>query len=272
MATVVQASLVHVIASMFLRSCILLLVLALAAPAAAQGLFGASPHQPAVDDKTGTNPLNLQQQIDLSNTYITLDTLYLNTTTYRHAVPFFHRRVRVAGVLPIGFSNLTGSPMGGLGDVGADVEWTPWLSSRGGMVAGLRTTWHTATSDGLGFGGTHTLMPYAQFVGQATSRTLLAPFIAYRTGVGGDDFAPAYRDVLVGATAVWRASNRAWVSTTPQVVFDLEHDRAYGDVGVEVGYMLLDRVGTYVRPTVGFAANDEKPYGWGIAVGLRFVP
>ena len=107
----------------------LLLILGLAAPSAAQGLFGASPHQPPTDDRTGTNPLNLQQQIDVSNTYLELDTLYLNSTTYRHAVPLFHRRVRVAGLLPIGVSNLTGTTEGGIGDVGADVEWTPWLAT-----------------------------------------------------------------------------------------------------------------------------------------------
>jgi len=249
-----------------------LLILAFASPSAAQGLFGASPDQPPTDDRTGTNPLNLQQQIDVSNTYLVLDTLYLNSTTYRHALPLFHRRVRVAGLLPLGVSNLTGATEGGIGDVGADVEWTPWLAKDTGLVAGLRTTWNTATSDGLGLGGTHTLMPYAQYVRQISPSVLIAPFYGYRFGIGGDDIAPAYKDSLVGVMAVWRATDRMWIATTPQVVFDMENDRTYGDVGGEVGYMLLGHVSAYARPTIGFGRNGETPYDWGVTFGFRIVP
>lgn len=250
----------------------LVLVIGLAASASAQGLFGVSPHQPPADDKTGTNPLNLQQQVDVFNTFIALDTLYLNTTTYRHAIPLFHRRVRVAGMLPIGFSNLTGLTEGGLGDVGADLEWVPWLSARGGLVTGVRTTWNTATSDGLGYGGVNTVMPYAQYVLQPSMRTLVAPFVAYRTSIGGDEYAPEYGDTLVGVTAVWRPTPRLWVSTTPQILLDGSNDRTYGDVGGEVGYLLLDRLSTWVRPTVGFGTDGDKPYDWGITIGFRIVP
>jgi hypothetical protein len=249
-----------------------LLILGLATPAAAQGLFGASPHQPPTSDRTGTNPLNLQQQVDVWNTYVELDPLYLDSITYRHAVPLFHRRVRLAGLLPFGVSNLTGTKAWGIGDVGADVEWTPWLAEGTGLVTGLRTTWNTSTSEGLGYGGTNTLMPYAQYVRQITPRLLIAPFFGYRFDVGGDDLAPKYRDSIAGATIVWRASDRTWLATTPQIVFDVERDRTYGDVGAEVGYMLLAHVGAWVRPTVGFGRNGEKPYSWGIASGVRIVP
>jgi len=257
-----------------MRACFfaVLLILGLASSSAAQGLFGASPHQPPRDDRTGTNPLNLQQQIDVSNSYLTLDTLYLNITTYRHALPLFHRRVRVAGLFPFGVTNLTGTKDGGIGDVGADVEWTPWLGEGTGLVAGLRTTWDTSTSEGLGYGGKNTLMPYAQYVRQLSPRVLLAPFFGYRLSAGGEDFASPYKDAIAGAMVVWRASDRTWVATTPQIVFDLEHDRTYGDVGGEVGYMLFTHVGTWIRPTIGFGSSGQKPYSWGIVGGVRIVP
>jgi hypothetical protein len=249
-----------------------LLILGLASPSAGQGLFGASPHQPATEDRTGTNPLNLQQQIDASNTYVALDTLYLNLTTYRHALPLFHGRVRVAGLFPFGLTNVTGTSEAGIGDIGADVDWTPWLAEGTGLVAGLRTTWNTSRSEGLGYGGTNTLMPYAQYVKQISPGVRLAPFFGYRFSAGGDEFASPYRDSIVGAMIVWRVSERTWVATTPQIVFDLEHDRTYGDVGGEVGYMLSTHVGTWVRPTIGFGRNGEKPYSWGLAGGVRIVP
>lgn len=251
---------------------VLLALLGSAGTSSAQGLFGASPHQPPTDDKTGTNPLNLQQQIDVTNSHVALDDLYLNTTSYRHAFPLLNRRVRVAGIVPLGVSNVTGTRESGLGDVGVDVEWTPWLSSRGGLVAGVRTTWNTATSDVLGYGGTNTVMPYAQYVAQLTPRLLLAPYVAQRVSAGGDDFAPTYSDTLLGATVVWRATAGLWVAATPQWLVDQENDRQYGDLTGEVGYVLLERVSTYVRPSVGYGRDGEKPYDWGIAVGVRFVP
>jgi len=257
---------------MRVASLVLVALLGFVPAASAQGLFGASPHQPSSDDKTGTNPLNLQQQVDVSNTYVRLDTLYLNTTAYRHALPLLNRRVRIAGVVPFGYSNLTGRAEGGLGDIGADVEWTPWLSSRGGLVAGLRTTWNTATSDAVGLGGANTLFPYAQYVAQLSPTLLVAPFVGQRLSAGGDDFAPTYNDTLFGATVVWRGTPRLWVSSTPQWLVDVENDRAYGEVAGEVGVMVRRRLSTYVRPSVGFGRRNEKPYDWGLAAGVRLVP
>jgi hypothetical protein len=255
----------HRLAALFL------LVLALAAPADAQGPFSTSPYQPPADDKTGTNPLNLQQQIDVANVYVELGELYLNTTTYQHTLPLLHRRVALSGSVPFSFSNASGATDRGLGDVGASVEWTPWLFSKGGMVAGLSTTWDTASADVLGL-GVNTLMPYGQFVVQPSPRTLVAPFVTYRVGVGGDEFAPAIKDTLVGVSVVWRSSDRLWLSARPQVIFDSALDSTYGEVGGEVGVMVSRRVSTYVRPSFGYGRNGAKPYDWALTAGLRFVP
>ena len=248
-----------------------LLFLALATPTEAQGPFGTSPYQPPLDDKTGTNPLNLQQQIDISNVYVELGDLYLNTTTYQHTLPLFHRRVAISGSVPFSFSNVSGTTDRGLGDIGASVEWAPWLFSKGGIVAGLTTTWDTATTDVLGL-GVSTLMPYGQFVVQPSSRTLVAPFVTYRFGVGGDEFAPTIKDTLVGVSVVWRSSDRLWLSARPQVVFDTALDATYGEVGGEVGVMISRRISTYVRPSFGYGRSGEKPYDWAVTAGLRFVP
>jgi len=248
-----------------------MLVLGLALPAGAQGLFGASPHQPSTEDKTGTNPLNLQQQVDVANVYVELEDLYLNQTTYRHVVPLFNRRLAIAGSAPVVFGNLTGLTEGGLGDIAASVEWTPWLSPKAGLVAGLRTTWNTATVDALGL-GVHTLMPYGQFVFQPSSRTIVAPFVAYRVGVGGDDFAPEVNDTLAGVSIVWRPSSRLWLSVQPQVIVDAALDATYGEASAEVGHQLLDRLSTYVRPSLGLGSDRTKPYTWGLTFGFRIVP
>lgn len=249
----------------------ILLLLGLAEPASAQGLFGASPHQPPTDDKTGTNPLNLQQQVLVATTYVALEDLYLDETTYRHVVPVLHRRIALSAGIPLVVGNLTGRTETGLGDVSANVEWTPWLSRRGGLLVGLRTTWDTATVEGLGL-GVHTLMPYGQFVVQPSARTIVAPFVGSRFGVGGDQFAPDVQDTLAGVYAVWRPTPRLWLATQPQVVFDVARDSTYGEISGEVGYQWLRRLGTYVRPSMGVGSDGSKPYAWGVTVGVRFVP
>jgi hypothetical protein len=256
---------------MRLASAVLLAVLSIAAPVLAQAPAGPNPHLPPVDDKTGTNPLNLQQQVDVVNGYLELESLYFNTATYRHAVPLLGRRVRVAAGVPVVFGNLTGRTDGGLGDISADVEWTPWLSRRGGLVTGLRTTWNTASGDTLGYGA-HTLTPYVQWVIQTSPRSFVAPLVGQRVSMGGDQYAPELNDTLVGLYAAWRVTPRVWIGAQPQVVFDLEYDRTFGDVSGEVGVMLLDRLSTYVRPVVGFGTDGNKPYTWGLAFGFRVVP
>jgi hypothetical protein len=111
-----------------------------------------------------------------------------------------------------------------------------------------------------------------QYVRQITPNVRLAPFFGYRFDAGGDEFAAPYQDAIVGTMVVWQVSGRTWIATTPQVVFDLEQDRTYGDVGGEVGYMLFTHVGAWVRPTIGFGRDGQKPYSWGVVGGVRIVP
>lgn len=247
-------------------------ILAFALPVHAQGgLLGTSPHQPTRDDKTGTNPLNLQQQIDVATVYAELDHLYLESLTYRHAVTMFHRRVAIAGSVPMVAGNLTGRAETGLGDIGAGIEWTPWLSRRGGLVAGLATTWNTATVDALGL-RVNTLMPYAQLAVYSSPRTILAPFAAYRFDIGGDDFAAEVDDTRVGLYGVWRATPRLWLAAQPQLIFDAARDATYGEVSGEVGWQLTRTLSAYGRPAAGFGTDGLKPYTWAITAGIRWIP
>jgi hypothetical protein len=248
-----------------------LAILAFALPAQAQGgLFGASPHQPPRDDKTGTNPLNFQQQIDVTNVYAELEALYLNSLTYRHAVPLLNRRLLLSGSVPLVTGNLTGRGETGLGDVGAGLEWTPWLGNRRGLVAGVQMTFDTATVDALGL-RVPTLMPYAQFVWQPSAQTLVAPFVSYRTGVAGDDFAPEIDDALIGVYVLWRARPRLWLSTQPQIIVDQALEATYGEISGEAGWQLTRTLSAYGRPSFGLGTDNTKPYSWAVTAGVRWV-
>jgi hypothetical protein len=115
-------------------------------------------------------------------------------------------------------------------------------------------------------------MPYGQYVFRVSDRMLVAPLVGQRVGAGGDGFTRDINDTLAGLLAVWRARPRVWIATQPQVVFDLEQERTYGDVGGEIGCLLLDRLSTYVRPSIGFGSRGDKPYTWGLTFGFRIVP
>ncbi len=115
-------------------------------------------------------------------------------------------------------------------------------------------------------------MPYGQMVFQPSARTILAPFVAYRVDVGGDDFASEVNDTLAGVSIVWRPSPRLWLSVQPQVIVDAALDATYGEASGEVGHQVLDHVSTYVRPSLGLGSEGAKPYTWGLTCGFRMVP
>jgi hypothetical protein len=246
-----------------------LLALITSAPASAQPPPGPSTHLRPIDDKTGSNPLNFQQQADATTTYLTRDGRYLTTATYRHGITLFDRRVRISGSVPLGRTDVTGADVRGLGDVGTDVEWLPWLARRGGLVVGLRSTWDTAV-DGIGL-GTNTLLPYVQWVSHVSPSVTVSPWGGRRTSAGGGDDAFAFNETMLGLSVVWRPSRRSWVSAQPQLVLDHEAGTRFGDVGGEVGYLLTRQLSFYARPAFGYGPANARPYAWGVTGGARFV-
>jgi hypothetical protein len=246
-----------------------LLVLLISASVAAQAPSGPSPGSSAVDDKTGSNPLNFQQQADATTTYLTRDGYYLATATYRHGITLFDRRVRISASLPFGRTDVTGAEVRGLSDVGSDVEWLPWRARRGGLVVGLRSTWDTAV-DGLGL-GTNTLLPYVQWVSHVSPSVTMAPWVGRRTSAGGGDDAFAFNETMLGLSVIWRPSGRSWMSAQPHLLLDHEAGTRFGDVGGEVGYLLTRHLSVYGRPSFGYGPANAKPYAWGVTGGIRWV-
>jgi hypothetical protein len=246
-----------------------LLVLLISAPVAAQAPSGPSTQSSPVDDKTGSNPLNFQQQADATTTYLTRDGYHLATATYRHGITLFDRRVRISASVPFGRTDVTGAEVRGLGDVGTDVEWLPWLARRGGLVVGLRSTWDTAV-DGIGL-GTNTLLPYVQWVSHVSPSVTAAPWAGRRTSAGGGDDAFAFNETILGLSVIWRPSRRSWVSAQPQLVLDHEAGTRFGDVDGEAGYLVTRHMSVYGRPSFGYGPANAKPYAWGVTGGIRWV-
>lgn len=231
----------------------------------------AQSARPPADDKTGTNPLNLQQTVWLSNDFASLpDALFVNRAAYRWIVPFAGRRAAASIDLPIVAANITGRTEAAFGDLGARVVWTPWLASDRGVLVGADTTVNTATNAALGT-GRHTVAPFAQFV-RARGRTIIAPRYGHRVSVGGDAGALDVNESSLGVYLAWLATPRQWVAAEPDVLFDFEQDETRGAIALEYGRLLIGSLGTYVRPRIGLGTASTRPFDWSLELGFRIIP
>jgi len=241
--------------------------------ALAQGLRDTTiASLPSTDDKTGTNPLNLQQAVTVSNEFASLaDALFVDAAVYSYAMPLARRRLSAEIELPLVTSNVTGRTEAGFGDLGARVVWIPWLAERIGLLSGVDTTWSTATNSALGL-GRHTLTPFVQLILLPSSRTIVAPRYGQRVSAGGKGDRPDINEAALGVYTVWLPTPMTWIVVEPEVVFDLERDWTNGDVVFEYGRLLFGGVGTYIRPRVGLGHRGAKPFEWALEVGFRIIP
>lgn len=251
------------------------LMLLIPCPAAAQGRGGAaSPPSPvpSTDDKTATNPLNLQPIVAVSNHFASLaDARFVDTVVYRYAMPFLHRRLSAGVELPLVASNITGRTEVAFGDLGARAVWIPWLADRRGVLSGVEATWNTATNDALGI-GRHTLTPFVQVVFLPSARMILAPRYEQRVSAGGNEDRLDVNEAVLALYTVWLLSPTAWIGMEPEVVFDFDRERTNGSVAVEYGRLMFSGLGTFVRARLGLGHRGAKPFDWAVEFGFRIVP
>ena len=241
-------------------------------PAAAAPATAPISVRSSTDDKTGTNPLNLQQAVTLENDFAALpDGLFFNRSVYRYTLPMLSRRLAVSADLPLVAGNLTGRTELGFGDLRVRAGWIPWLAARWGLLAGIETSWSTATQDALGV-GRPTAAPFVQIVFGPSASTIVAPYYRHRLSAGGDDDRPDVNRAEAGLYAVWRPSKTGWIAVDPRIVFDLEGDMTEGELAFEAGRLLFRNVGTYVRPAVWLGNATTKTVDWRLAVGFRIIP
>ena len=124
----------------------------------------------------------------------------------------------------------------------------------------------------LGFGnedkgvgsGSDTIAPV---VGMAFVKdgTVLVPLVQHFIGFDGPDVnMTAFRLI-----AIQPLPNNYWGKLDAKIPVDWEHDNAIpATAEVQLGKMLTPAFGTYVDGLVG--VGGDKPYDWGVGVGLRF--
>ena len=141
------------------RATTTLLLLLIAAPcqlASAQPQSGTATGQSAATDstdKTGTNPANLLDTVEVSNAFFSHgDGLFTDQVTWSYRQAFSNHRVRARVDLPLVFANVTGRTEAGFGDVGLGGEWLAAARTSTAFVAGVDLAVNSSTNEALAEG------------------------------------------------------------------------------------------------------------------------
>jgi len=227
---------------------------------------------PSTDDKTGTNPLNIQTTVVVVNDFRSLpDALFSNTSRYRYVMPLARRRMSAWLDLPILASNVTGRTEAAFGDLGVRWSWIPWIQRSRGVLVGVDTAWRTATNEALG-DGRHTLAPFVQMVFLPSPATVTGASYMQRQSVGGDSQRLDISEGVATFYLAWLPTAAMWTIAEPQMVVDYENDDTSGRIDVELGRVLFGGVGTYVRPGLGIGSRSARPFDWKLEIGFRVIP
>jgi len=227
---------------------------------------------PNADDKTGTNPLNIQTTVVVLNEFRSLpDELFNNQSRYRYVIPVARRRMSARVDIPIVASNVTGRTEAAFGDLDFGWSWIPWIERSHGVLAGVDTTWNTSTNDALGR-GRHTVAPFVQMVFLPSPTTTISAGYEQRQSVGGDRNRLDVSEGMATLRLTWLPVPAMWIIAEPRILMDYERDNTSGQIDVEWGRLLFGGVGTYIRPGVGLGSPRARSFDWALQVGFRVIP
>lgn len=236
-------------------------------------------------DKTGTNPINFQNELRIYNEYTWLNTDgdgNQNLTTLEYRTPFldgkWQYRLRAkynaikADINDDGSDELDAS---GFGDLDMRFLTVPYLnvSKKMAFAAGLELFLDTASDDELG-SGAWTLGPQVFYV-KFLQRGLFAPGLQYKISVEEDSGRDEVNQILIDLNYLFMSKDKqSWFFTDPQIVFDFEKDTEFAIVDFEFGAMLskwtdLQGQSIYIRPSIG--VGTDRPSDYSVEVGYKFV-
>jgi hypothetical protein len=228
------------------------------------------------EDKSGTNPINFQNEVRLYNEYQDLGNGATgNVTTFEYRTPFadgkWSYRIRVPYVSR-DFSG-AGIPTdeSGLGDINMRVLTVPYLNGENGTAwaVGLEAWFPTASDDALGTDSV-VLGPqvfFAKFLPFGIPGSAIFPGYQHAFSVGGNDDVNESRFDLFFLKQ-WKAQ-QMYLLLNPQYIIDWENDKKGGVFDAELGYVFKSGVSLYGRPGAGF--GGDKPLDWNLEVGIKKV-
>lgn len=226
-------------------------------------------------DYSETNPLKIHRSAGFSNEYLLSPSRkHTNVAKAEGTLPLLNGRASVKVGIPFVTSNITGPYKSGIGD--CEVKLSYIVSSCEdrceGIVAGLRTTWDTASNDLIG-AGKNVVGPSVTWVKKLGEKQLFAPSYEHLVSVGGSS---KFSDISTGLLSLKYVIylQDSWVVVDPILVTDYEdsgHSSAI--VGVTFGRTLGKMNGgtgqIYIKPSV--AMGGYRAYDYGVEIGFKIV-
>jgi hypothetical protein len=244
------------------------------APAGAQTIGPATaPLETIADpaDRTGTNPANLRDIVELSNRFSSQgDGLFVDDVTWRYGQSFLDRRMRARVDVPLVFANVTGRTEAGLGDVEFGWEWVAGSTGRTAWLVGTDLSIDSATNEALATGHP-VLSPSASLVFVPTREIVVSVQYRHRMSLGSADDWPDVADGTLEGAVVRRFTHGMWIRAVPALVVDHERDNTHGRLDGEWGRPLAGGFSTWVRAGGALGSQASRPSDWRLQVGFRMV-
>lgn len=237
-------------------------------------------------DKTGTNPINFQNDFRLYNEYSWLNTAgegNQNLTTFELRTPFaggkwqWRMRARYNMIeSDLNDDGIDDVDESGMGDMDMRFLTVPILDmpNRQAWAFGLELFFDTASEDALG-SGTTSLGPQVFYV-KFLKNALFAPGFQYKFSIDEDAGRSEIDQILIDLNYMRMAEDKkSWFFTDPQIVIDNENDTEYAIVDIEFGWMMTkwwpEKEGQsfYIRPSFGMGA--DRPLEWSVEAGYKIV-
>ena len=221
-------------------------------------------------DKTGTNPANLQNVVELSNRFESVDhQLFLDQVTWRYGQAFAGRRMRARVDLPLTFGNLTGRTEAGFGDVALGWDWLAAVRRRVGVLTGVDLTFDSSSNDALAIGH-HTVAPGVAVVFVPREVFVISVRYDQRVSLNSVEGWPDVNKGTLEAAVVRRFSEGSWLRAVTSLDMNFEQSETWGALRAEWGRLLVGGFSTWVRTGAGLGTS--KPADWTIELGFRVVP
>jgi len=230
------------------------------------------------DDKSGTNPINFQNDVRLYNEYQDLGNGATgNVTTFEYRTPFADGKWQYRIRVPYKSLDLTGAGFptneSGLGDINMRVLTVPFLNTEkaSAWAFGLEAWFPTASDDALGkddvvFGPQVFFAKFNPF-GMSDAGIFPGYQHAFSVGNGEDKVHESRFDLFF--LKQW-PDQQMYMLLNPQYIIDWENDNKKGGVfDAEVGYVFKSGVSIYGRPGAGF--GGDKPLDWNFEFGVKKI-
>lgn len=226
-------------------------------------------------DQTGTNPVNLQDSFLFFNELQVLrHGDFRNVENLRYIRTFEDQTMAGRVTLPVVATdaNVTNDQVG-IGDLNLRFDYVAVHNAKQGLMLGGELTLDTATDNVLGR-GKYSLAPVITAVVYLEQGILFAPSYQHRFSVAGQEHRADINEGYLDLTVVMTTKDkRQWIALDPTFIWDLENEKSWTQLAVEVGHVLGPAFGgsgsIYVRP--GFAVGSDRPYEWNIEVGFKLI-